>query len=116
MRLTLAEADLQTLLRCGVVTQAPDVTLALVSRGVEFSAVCSAMAEAIGPMRVEADTEEVRRWVHGINQEHPDGVPGFLQSFAAAVCRADGTQYPLLRPALMVLKQKYPEYRFEGAL
>lgn len=114
MRLTLAEVDLQTLLRCGVVCQPPGVTVALASRGVEFSGVCRAMAEAIGPMRLEADTEEVRRWVHGINVQR--AVPSFLQAFAAAVSRADGTQYPLLRPALIVLKEKYPEYRYEGAL
>lgn len=115
MRLTLSEADVQTLMRNGVVTQPPGVTVALANRGIEFSAVCSAMAEAIGPMRLEADTEEVRRWVHGVNQERP-GDPGFLQAFAAAVCRADGTQYPLLRPTLMVLKEKFPQYKFEGAL
>jgi hypothetical protein len=40
----------------------------------------------------------------------------FIKAFAAAVCQADDQNYALLRPSLLALKAKYPQYRFTGAL
>jgi hypothetical protein len=34
----------------------------------------------------------------------------FLRSLAEAGLRADAENYPLLRPALLVLKNRYPQY------
>jgi hypothetical protein len=65
---------------------------------------------------LEQDTEEVRRWIHGINQGEPCEPGQFLYEFARFVCRADCDNYPILRPALLILMQKYPKYRFEGAI
>jgi hypothetical protein len=62
------------------------------------------------------DEEEVRRWIIGINQAQPTQPGGFLEAFAAAVCRADPTNYPVLRPAVLALKAKFPKYRFTGEL
>jgi hypothetical protein len=70
------------------------------------------------PQRIilEQDTEEVRRWIHGINQSEPVHAGGFLYEFARFVCRADCDNYPILRPAILALMAKYPKFRFEGAL
>jgi hypothetical protein len=62
------------------------------------------------------DDEDIRRWIHGINQCEPEPPGGFLFDFAKTVCRADHENYPLLRPAIVALKAKYPKYRFTGVL
>jgi hypothetical protein len=62
------------------------------------------------------DDEEVRRWIHGINQGEPEPPGDFLFDFAKTVCRADHESYPLLRPAILALKTIFPKYRFTGAL
>jgi hypothetical protein len=50
------------------------------------------------------------------NQSQPCDPGGFLHAFAAAVCRATDDNYPILRPALLALKAKFPKYRFSGVL
>jgi hypothetical protein len=67
-------------------------------------------------MILKHDDEEVRRWIHGINQGDPAPSGDFLYQFARAVCRADCDNYSILRPALLALKVKFPKYRFSGAL
>ncbi len=62
------------------------------------------------------DNEEIRRWIHGINQHEPTRPGDFLLAFAAAVCRADNTNYPVLRPCIVALMRKFPNYRFTGDL
>jgi hypothetical protein len=70
------------------------------------------------PQRIilEQDTEEVRRWIHGINQREPVPADAYLYEFARFVCRADCDHYLILRPAILALMAKYPKFRFEGAL
>jgi hypothetical protein len=46
----------------------------------------------------------------GIASGKPTRAGGFLVALADAALRADGENYPILRPALRELKQKYPEY------
>jgi hypothetical protein len=62
------------------------------------------------------DEEELRRWIHGINQHDPTRPGDFLLAFAAAVCRADASNYPILRSAVIELQAKFPKYRFAGVL
>lgn len=62
------------------------------------------------------DEEELRRWIHGINQHEPNRPGDFLLAFAAAVCRADPSNYPILRSAVIELQAKFPKYRFAGEL
>ncbi len=61
-------------------------------------------------MWLETDAE-VNRWVYGIVHGEPCEAGGFLQNFAAAVTRADPSNYSLLRPVILALKEKYPKYR-----
>ena len=48
-------------------------------------------------------------WLLGI--VHPQsGAGSFLKSLADAALRADWENYPILRPALLELRAKYPKY------
>jgi hypothetical protein len=62
------------------------------------------------------DEEDLRRWIHGINQHEPTRPGEFLSRFASAVCMADASNYPILRSAVIELQAKFPKYRFAGAL
>lgn len=62
------------------------------------------------------DEEELRRWIHGINQHEPTRPGDFLLAFAKAVCMADAGNYPILRSAVMELQAKFPKYRFAGQI
>ncbi len=55
------------------------------------------------------DDLELIDWVLGITSERAS--PGdFLRAVAEAATRADWENYPILRPALLELKKKYPYY------
>jgi hypothetical protein len=69
-----------------------------------------------GPFILEQDDEDIRRWIHGINQGDPEHPGSFLRNFAATVCQADSENYPLLRPSIIALKAKFPKYCYEGVL
>lgn len=65
---------------------------------------------------VRGEVEEVRRWVVGVNQRVPSSPPPFLAAFITALYSAGPDVYYLLRPTLFALKEKFPQYKFEGAL
>jgi hypothetical protein len=69
-----------------------------------------------GPVNLHEDDEDIRRWIHGINQGDPVPAGSFLHNFAAVVCQADFENYPLLRPSIIALKAKFPKYCYEGVL
>ena len=105
-RLTLDESDFKKLCRGEVVTQGA-LQCALQGTGPAqmFNALVDALHDTAsslvcdgqGPIAafiLEEDEEEIRRWIHGINQDVHEG---FLHAFARAVCRAGETDYPLLR-------------------
>jgi hypothetical protein len=126
--ISLNESDFAKLVRGEVVTQGDlQVALRNIGHAQMFNALVDALTESLhlavsdGQMPIAAftfreDEEEVRRWIYGINQAEPVHAGGFLHSFAQAICRADETNYPLLRPAILALKTKFPKYRFTGVL
>jgi hypothetical protein len=61
-------------------------------------------------MFVEED-DVLRPWVYGLIQGRPTKPGGFLRAVADAAVRADSFNYDILRPALLQLQAKYPEYR-----
>jgi hypothetical protein len=127
-RLSLSESDFQKLVRGEIVTQG-DLQVALqdIGHAQMFNALVDALQETasslvsngqtpIAAFTLADDEEEVRRWIHGINQAEPTRPGGFLEAFAAACCRADATNYPLMRSSVLALKTKFPKYHFSGVL
>ena len=53
---------------------------------------------------------ELMDWVLCLVNQAPRRSGGFLESLGMAAARADGENYLLLRPALLAMKRKYPEY------
>lgn len=49
-------------------------------------------------------------WVLGISNGKPTRSGDFLRALADAALRADALNYAILRPALLELKEKYPQY------
>jgi hypothetical protein len=119
-RISLDENDFKKLVRGEVVEQG---ALSCALQDIGHEQIYNAVADAIArvPVLLDAyslreDDEDVRRWIHGINQGEPTPPGSFLEAFAATVCRADSTNYPFLRPAILALKAKFPKYRFSGEL
>jgi hypothetical protein len=127
-RITLDESEFKKLVRGEIVTQnGLQVSLQSISHAQMFNCLVDALhdtasslvshgAAPIAAFTFREDEEEIRRWIYGINQSEPVPAGGFLHSFAQTLCRADDTNYPLLRPALLALKAKFPKYRFSGVL
>lgn len=59
-----------------------------------------------GPMIAQQDDPELLEWL--INASAHAG--GFLSTLADAALRADGQNYPILRPAILDLRAKYPKF------
>lgn len=57
-------------------------------------------------MIAQLEDPELLEWI--VNAERQAG--GFLSHFAAAALRADHENYPLLRPLVVAMRQKYPLY------
>ena len=53
-------------------------------------------------------------WLLGIARGRPNASGDFLRSLADAALRADTENYPILRPALLELQKKYPQYSYQG--
>lgn len=54
----------------------------------------------------QTDDPELLEWLANANQ----GGGGFISAFARAALVADSQNYQLLRPVLLVLRAKYPQY------
>lgn len=65
------------------------------------------------PMIAEQEEADVQRWIWGVANSSPTEAGDFLQAFVKAVLRADHQNYPLLRPAVIALKAKFPKYNWE---
>jgi hypothetical protein len=57
-------------------------------------------------MIAQTDDPEMLEWL--ANAEQKAG--GFLSTFARAAMHADAENYPVLRPALVVFRKRYPLY------
>jgi hypothetical protein len=57
-------------------------------------------------MIAQEDDPEILEWL--ANAHRRGG--GFIHSLAHAALQADSENYPILRPALLVLREKYPAY------
>ena len=57
--------------------------------------------------------EELSPWLFGIIKGQPTKAGGFLTAVAEAAFRGDMFNYQILRPALLELKKKYPNYKEE---
>jgi hypothetical protein len=53
---------------------------------------------------------ELREWVFGILHGEPNQSGQFLHHIAEAAVRADPESYAAVRPALVILKIRFPEY------
>lgn len=58
---------------------------------------------------LQDDALDLRNWVFGAMHERSDA-GDFVRHFAEACARADWENYPLLRPALLEIARKYPNY------
>jgi hypothetical protein len=57
--------------------------------------------------------KDLHEWLMGIVHGHPSQSGGFLRSLADASLRADDANYLILRPALLKIQAKYPNYKFD---
>lgn len=55
-------------------------------------------------------------WIYGIVNHKPTRSGDFLRTIAKAALRADYVNYEILRPALLELHGKYPEYHDPDAV
>jgi hypothetical protein len=60
-------------------------------------------------MIAQEDTE-LLNWLLGIYNHIPTQPSAFLEAVGDAALRADWENYEILRPALLELKKKYPDY------
>lgn len=85
----------------------------------EFIAILNESAAPLdvsAPMVAQQDEEEIQRWIYGVENGAPMPAGDFLRTIVAAALRADYENYPLMRPLIVALKQKFPKYKFEGTL
>ena len=66
-------------------------------------------------MIIAHEDPELLDWLHGIINNTPTRPGDFLRSLAEAALRADWQNYPLMRPFLLEMKEKYPQYVFTEA-
>jgi hypothetical protein len=60
-------------------------------------------------MIAQADPE-LLTWLLGIYNGIPSKSGSFLESLALMALRADESNYEILRPALLLIRDKYPKY------
>lgn len=66
-------------------------------------------------MMIAPQDTELLSWLLGVANNKPHRAGGFLRSVADAALRADWENYPLMRPFLLEMKKKYPQYLFTEA-
>jgi hypothetical protein len=54
----------------------------------------------------QEDDPELLEWLS--KAEHEGG--GFISRLAGAALRADWSNYPLIRPVILIMRTKYPQY------
>ena len=66
----------------------------------------------MGPMIAQNDDPDLLQWLNNASGK----AGGFLSSLANAGLCADWQNYPLMRPSLLDMRKKYPEYGPQGAV
>lgn len=59
---------------------------------------------------IAQEDHELLNWIFCLANQEPRKSGGFLESVGLMAVRADAENYLLLRPVLLALKKKYPEY------
>ncbi len=62
-------------------------------------------------MRIGSNDSVLSAWLWGILHHRPKP-GGFLEQLAATAFNADVENYEILRPALIIMKEKYPKYNW----
>jgi hypothetical protein len=62
-----------------------------------------------------ANDNELMRWGYGILHHEPNKSGDFLRYLAEAAARADGESYAALRPALLIISNRFPNYECKCA-
>ena len=70
------------------------------------------MSPPIASPLIAAEDEELQDWLYGVMSGRPVPAGDFLKAIVDAATRADWQNYPLLRPVLLQLRDKYPQYSF----
>jgi hypothetical protein len=63
-------------------------------------------------MMIANNDPELASWLLGIIYEQPTKAGSFLRSLATAAFAADWENYQILRPALLTIRTKYPDYHW----
>jgi hypothetical protein len=56
------------------------------------------------------EDREIVEWLLGVAHDRPGYSGKFLKAIASAARHADGSNYQLMRPTLLLLKSKYPQF------
>ena len=72
------------------------------------------MSPVAAPGLIAAEDVELWDWLYGALAGRPVRAGDFLQAIVDAATRADWDNYPLLRPVLLQLRDKYPKYSFSA--
>jgi hypothetical protein len=59
--------------------------------------------------------DELLRWVFGILHREPNRSGDFLMHLAEAAARADDESYSAMRPAMLIISNRFPEYECKCA-
>ncbi len=63
-------------------------------------------------MRTATNDSVLSAWLWGITHHKPTQPGGFLRDLAIVAFKADRENYEILRPALIAIMEKYPEYHW----
>lgn len=91
-----------------------DGNLAILAAAAHMDAIGAAACRHVTDLMAQEDAE-LLSWLLGIANNKPHRAGDFLHALADAALRADCENYPLMRPFLLEMKKKYPQYSFTEA-
>jgi hypothetical protein len=60
---------------------------------------------------IAQEDQDLAPWLYGIANGKPHQSGDFLRALVDAAFRADPLNYPVLRPSLVIISKRYPQYR-----